>query len=89
MGKAVRLDRFLADSGAGTRTEVKKLIQKGMVQVNGEKAKKPELKIDPETDVVEFGGEHIGARAEFVYYLPGKRQFWIWCQRMADGIFFR
>ena len=67
MGKAVRLDRFLADSGAGTRTEVKKLIQKGMVQVNGEKAKKPELKIDPETDVVEFDGEHIGARAEFVY----------------------
>ena len=54
MGKAVRLDRFLADSGAGTRTEVKKLIQKGMVQVNGEKVKKPELKIDPETDVVEL-----------------------------------
>ena len=72
MGKAVRLDKFLADSGAGTRTEVKKLIQKGMVQVNGEKAKKPELKIDPETDVVEFGGEHIGARAEFVYYLLHK-----------------
>ena len=72
MGKAVRLDRFLADSGAGTRTEVKKLIQKGMVQVNGEKAKKPELKIDPETDVVEFGGERIGARAEFVYYLLHK-----------------
>ena len=72
MGKAVRLDRFLADSGAGTRTEVKKLIRKGMVQVNGEKAKKPELKIDPETDVVEFGGERIGARAEFVYYLLHK-----------------
>ena len=72
MGKAVRLDRFLADSGAGTRTEVKKLIQKGMVQVNDEKAKKPELKIDPETDVVEFGGEHVGARAEFVYYLLHK-----------------
>ena len=72
MGKAVRLDKFLADSGAGTRTDVKKLIQKGMVQVNGEKAKKPELKIDPETDVVEFGGERIGARAEFVYYLLHK-----------------
>lgn len=72
MGKAVRLDRFLADSGAGTRTEVKKLIQKGMVQVNGEKAKKPELKIDPETDVVEFDGERLGARAEFVYYLLHK-----------------
>ena len=72
MGKAVRLDKFLADSGAGTRTEVKKLIQKGMVQVNGETAKKPELKVDPERDVVEFGGERLGARAEFVYYLLHK-----------------
>ena len=72
MGKAVRLDKFLADSGAGTRTEVKKLIQKGMVLVNGEKAKKPELKVDPEKDVVEFGGERLGARPEFVYYLLHK-----------------
>ncbi|MCB5388582.1 rRNA pseudouridine synthase [Blautia glucerasea] len=72
MGKAVRLDKFLADSGAGTRTEVKKLIQKGMVQVNGETAKKPELKVDPERDVVEFGGERLGTRAEFVYYLLHK-----------------
>lgn len=72
MGKAVRLDKFLADSGVGTRTEVKKLIHKGMVQVNGEKAKKPELKVDPEKDVLEFGGERLGARAEFVYYLLHK-----------------
>ena len=72
MGKAVRLDKFLADSGAGTRTEVKKLIQKGMVQVNGEKAKKPELKVDPEKDIVEFDGERLGTRTEFVYYLLHK-----------------
>ena len=70
MGKAVRLDRFLADSGAGTRTEVKKLILKGMVQVNGEKAKKPELKIDPETDVVEFGGEGQSLCTIFCTSLP-------------------
>ena len=101
MGKAVRLDKFLADSGAGTRTEEKKLIQKGMVQENGETAKKPELKVDPERDVEEFGGERLGARAEFVYYhlhkpagyeaprrTSGKRRFWNWCQRMAGGIFF-
>ena len=72
MGKAVRLDKFLADSGAGTRTDVKKLIQKGMVRVNGEKVKKPELKVDPENDVVELGGERLGARAEFMYYLLHK-----------------
>ena len=28
MKKAVRLDKFLADAGAGTRSEVKKIIQK-------------------------------------------------------------
>ena len=72
MGKAVRLDKFLADSGIGTRAEVKKLIQKGMVQINGEKAKKPEQKLDPQTDAVEFAGERLGARAEFVYYLLHK-----------------
>lgn len=28
MKKAVRLDKFLADAGAGTRSEVKKFIQR-------------------------------------------------------------
>ena len=46
MAKAVRLDKFLADAGKGTRSEVKKFIQKGQVQVNGVTAKKPELKVD-------------------------------------------
>ena len=32
MGKEMRLDKFLADAGAGTRSEVKKPIQKGKVQ---------------------------------------------------------
>ena len=44
MEKPVRLDKFLADAGAGTRSEVKKYIQKGQVQVNGKSVKKPELK---------------------------------------------
>ena len=85
MGKAVRLDKFLADSGAGTRTEVKKLIQKGMVQVNGETAKKPELKVDPERDVVEFGGERLGARAEFVYYLLHKPAGYVSARQSSAG----
>ena len=45
MEKPVRLDKFLADAGAGTRSEVKKYIQKGQVQVNGKSVKKPELKV--------------------------------------------
>lgn len=71
MGKAVRLDKFLADAGAGTRSEVKKYIQKGQVQVNGKPAKKPELKITEEDQVV-FNGQEITAAPEYVYYLFNK-----------------
>ena len=52
MGKAVRLDKFLADAGAGTRSEVKKYIQKGKVRINGVPAKKSEIKVSEEDEVV-------------------------------------
>ena len=38
----IRLDRFLTQAGVGTRSEVKKYLKNGMVQVNGETVKKPE-----------------------------------------------
>lgn len=72
MAKAVRLDKFLADAGKGTRSEVKKFIQKGQVQVNGIPVKKPELKVEPDSDVVELAGETVSAAPEFVYYLLNK-----------------
>ena len=72
MAKAVRLDKFLADAGKGTRSEVKKFIQKGQVQVNGAPAMKPELKVDPEKDTVILSGETVGVAPEFVYYLLNK-----------------
>ncbi|MCH5333466.1 MAG: rRNA pseudouridine synthase [Agathobacter sp.] len=43
----VRLDKFLADAGFGTRSEIKKLIRGGKVTVAGETAGQPERKIDP------------------------------------------
>ena len=71
MEKPVRLDKFLADAGAGTRSEVKKYIQKGQVQVNGKTAKKPELKVSEEDQVV-MNGQEIHAAPEYVYYLFNK-----------------
>lgn len=72
MGKAVRLDKFLADAGAGTRSEVKKLIQKGRVLVNGTPAKRPEQKVEMPGDRVCLDGTEVGAAPEFVYYLLHK-----------------
>ena len=71
MSKAVRLDKFLADAGKGTRSEVKKFIQKGLVQVNGRTVKKPEQKITEENRV-EFLGNPVSMAPEFVYYLLHK-----------------
>ena len=50
----IRLDKFLADSGVGTRTDVKKRIREGRITVNDAVAKKPDLKVDPEQDQILF-----------------------------------
>ncbi len=71
MSKLIRLDKFLADAGAGTRSEVKKYIQKGKVQINGVPAKKPEVKVGEEDEVV-LDGNRIWRAPEFVYYLLHK-----------------
>ena len=33
--KAIRLDKYLADMGKGTRTELKEMIRRGRITVNG------------------------------------------------------
>lgn len=50
----IRLDKFLANAGIGSRTEVKQAVRKGMVEVNGEIVKNPELKVDETEDVICF-----------------------------------
>ena len=44
----IRLDKYLADMQLGTRSEVKKLIRAGKVQLDGKTCKSPEQKLDPE-----------------------------------------
>ena len=67
----IRLDKYLADMGKGTRQEVKKLIHKGNILVNGEVVKKPETKIDIEKDEVLLNGQKV-AYAEYEYYMLHK-----------------
>lgn len=71
MGKLLRLDKYLADMQVGTRTEVKQMIKKGFISVDGEKALKPEIKIDPDTAKVMVNGELIGY-VEYEYWMLHK-----------------
>ena len=67
----LRLDKYLADMGIGTRTEVKKAITKVQVRVNEETVKRPEIKIDTEKDHVFYQGQMV-AYAEYEYYMLNK-----------------
>lgn len=66
-----RLDKFLADAGVGTRSEVKNMIRKKSVTVNSIPAKGPEQKIDETSDVIAVNGKSIAHRG-LVYYLLHK-----------------
>ena len=67
----IRLDKFLSEMGVGTRQEVKQYIRKGKVEVDGEIAKRPELKVDETKAHVTLDGERIGY-ASYVYYMLNK-----------------
>ncbi len=59
MEKQIRLDKYLADMGIGTRSEVKAYLKKGRVQLDGITALKGETKIQPGVNQVVFDGREI------------------------------
>lgn len=67
----IRLDKYLADMGYGTRQEVKKLIRSGQVSVNGAVVKKPETKVEQTVQEVCLNGEKVGYES-FEYYMLNK-----------------
>lgn len=67
----MRLDKYLAHSGYGTRSEVKKIIAKGLVEVNGMVIKKDDQKIDEVNDEIIVAGE-VSSYAKHVYLMLHK-----------------
>lgn len=52
-----RLDKILANSGFGTRRDVKRLVRFGEVLINGERIRDPEFHVDPDNDEISVNGE--------------------------------
>ena len=61
----IRLDKYLADMGEGTRQEVKKQIRRGSVTVNGETVRSPERKVGEEDQVCLDGRQVSYAKMEY------------------------
>lgn len=64
-----RLDKFLCDSGVGTRSQVKQILKTGAVTVDGVPARDGSVKIDPDRATVCLRGQRLGGKARTVLML--------------------
>lgn len=67
----MRLDKYLADCGIGTRSEIKKMIRSGRIRVEGAVKPRPEMQVEPETVRVLADGEPVNYR-KYIYLLLNK-----------------
>ena len=71
-----RIDKIISQQTYYTRKEIKKLISKGMVYVNGNQVKKSEIKYDENNINLEISGERIEIK-KYVYLLLNKPKGYI------------
>ena len=64
-----RLDKFLCDSGVGTRSQVKQILKAGRVTVDGRTETDNGKKIDPAAQTIALDGEILGGRRRTVLML--------------------
>lgn len=62
----IRLDKFLCDSGAGTRSQVKQILKAGCVQLDGRTVADGAVKIDPASQKVELDGVCMSGKQRLV-----------------------
>ena len=63
----MRLDKLLVDLNIGTRSEVKALLKKGLIFVDGEKGLKPETKVDENSVTISYQGKEYTYQKYFYY----------------------
>ena len=69
----MRLDKYLSNSGIGTRSEVKRFIKDKRVKVNGEIVRSDSFNVDTTKDIVFFDDLNVNYK-EFYYILLNKPQ---------------
>lgn len=67
----VRLDKLLSDMGIASRKELKDIIRRGRVSVNGVTATAPDMKLDGETAVIALDGQRL-SYSKFRYFMIDK-----------------
>lgn len=73
MEQTIRLDKYLADMGKGSRAQIKEAVRKGRITVNGRIAKDPGMRVAVSVDSVRMDGEDV-AYVQTEYYMLNKPQ---------------
>ncbi len=68
-----RLDKIFASQGTLSRRDVKEIVKKGRISVNGVVTKKSDIKIDIDNDTVTLDGETLSLK-EHIYIMLNKPQ---------------
>lgn len=71
MAQQLRLDKYLADMGVGTRSEIKNYIRKGRVKIGGVVCNKPEQKVSFDQDDIQFDDKQI-TYVNYEYFMLNK-----------------
>lgn len=71
--RMIRLDKYISDAAAYSRREVRLLVKKSAVSVNGITAKSADMKIDEAKDSVCVNGEKLRYR-KYIYLMLNKPQ---------------
>ncbi|PKN72918.1 MAG: ribosomal large subunit pseudouridine synthase B [Candidatus Cloacimonetes bacterium HGW-Cloacimonetes-3] len=84
-GDPVRLNRFLADCGLGSRRKVEELITAGRVKLNGEVCTDLATQIDPANDDLQLDGKDISAKKQKMYLMLNKPRGYVVTQSDEMG----
>ena len=68
----IKIAKFLAECGVGSRRRCEELVEAGKVRVNKKKMTNVAERIDPDSDIVEYRGKHLRPehKAVFVLHKP-------------------
>ena len=72
----MRLDKYLSECTEKTRSQVKALVKKGLVTVDGVPAKSPDMKIDETSSAVTMDGKTLSYE-KYVYYMLNKPEGYV------------
>ena len=72
MDEKIRINRFLASAGLGSRRKVEELVLGGRVTINGQPVKDLSVQVDPGRDRVRVGGRVVQMPRRVVYILLHK-----------------